>query len=851
MNHKLLNSCHIFGEKPARHTHTNQRSSKLSSQAIVTEQTRKEIVEDGSGTYGLQKSNNQTKYKPSFLKVSKNDMNNLESSNIGKDKSQKQKEKSSVINSEIRSRLEVGHYLLDVVEIEYIRLIAMSSTDKYVRIWDMNDINKPRVVFSLHMPKGGVHQVKFSSTYHVLLIAGYENSIPVFSITPEFYDVNVIGRLVGHVSIITAMELIEGTPMVITADDTGCIKTWDIRLCSCFQTLDLNNKTSISQLVSLHNLNRVAFIGCRINFLVFDKFDRVEQQENKNLTPLKAEINLAQEELIVCTNSDIRFIDIYTGRLKKIYVHLVEKDQADEISVFRIMPKSRSFLLADPKGDIYQFDCANGELLNQLQSHSQEVTGLKVDYYNKLTISSGADSSIIIQREIADGFSGPAKSIVHQNEDSLGVGKKLNTEDAKRKLNEINKSISMKREAIEQSEKTSDQQLSSHNKYEVLRLIKNTHGCQEILHLAVSVYHNFIASSSYDSCVYIYDYEYGKFFTAIKFPSDVQVTALEFINGLGILLVCTNDNFCCLVGVASKESKADFVPLAYIDLSVRSTSETLNKVLSSSQIPAPLASMKDIYSQPITTNPSLKNIQNITKPAPCFGEHLYVSLSLKGENKVLEDFKKTLPTETENIQLNECDVYFTLSNGFMSIYSLTSYFRDKKILKHSNTRQNYNPTRTNLEDCASISPDVRGHIDLGPDQMNTLKCLNSTLKKSFMIHKDGATSLTLINVPDEYLLTTGRDKYVKIISKSGECLCAWNVNHPLPLKWSIRIDTLQDMKNKILFSLKVIQAIFKRYYNMLYIEGKIFDLKGFIKQYKELDEPEQLETIFKLTQLSP
>ena len=66
-----------------------------------------------------------------------------------------------------------------------------------------------------------------------------------------------------------------------------------------------------------------------------------------------------------------------------------------------------------------------------------------------------------------------------------------------------------------------------------------------------------------------------------------------------------------------------------------------------------------------------------------------------------------------------------------------------------------------------------------------------------------------------------------------------NVNHPLPLFWNLNYDKLYDTRNKVLFGLKVIEQIFKRYYNLLYMEGKVFDLKAFLDNYRE--KPKQQE----------
>ena len=46
-------------------------------------------------------------------------------------------------------------------------------------------------------------------------------------------DINILGKLIGHNSMVTAMVCIENSPMVVSADDCGIIKLWDIRNYHC------------------------------------------------------------------------------------------------------------------------------------------------------------------------------------------------------------------------------------------------------------------------------------------------------------------------------------------------------------------------------------------------------------------------------------------------------------------------------------------------------------------------------------------------------------------------------------------------------------------------------------------
>lgn len=41
------------------------------------------------------------------------------------------------------------------------------------------------------------------------------------------------GKLRGHTSMISSIQAIETTPMVVSADDLGVVRLWDIRYQSC------------------------------------------------------------------------------------------------------------------------------------------------------------------------------------------------------------------------------------------------------------------------------------------------------------------------------------------------------------------------------------------------------------------------------------------------------------------------------------------------------------------------------------------------------------------------------------------------------------------------------------------
>jgi WD40 repeat protein len=139
----------------------------------------------------------------------------------------------------------------------------------------------------------------------------------------------------------------------------------------------------------MDNIGKISFIGCRVNFLEFDTYEMDKDTDNKHVFPIKAEFNGNFNELVVCTRNDIRFIDINDGQTKKIYINLIDPEESDEITVFRLIHKNHKFIVGDHKGNVRIYNYNTGDLMRKLEAHKTEVVEIKIDNYNKLYISGG------------------------------------------------------------------------------------------------------------------------------------------------------------------------------------------------------------------------------------------------------------------------------------------------------------------------------------------------------------------------------------------------------------------------------------------------------------------------------
>jgi len=364
--------------------------------------------------------------------------------------------------------------IIDIVPIEVLKLIAVSSMDKLITIWSLQE---RRLVITLDMSAGGIHSMLWSASYQVLITAGYENLIKIWNIDPVYHDISLAGKLKGHMGMLYAVEAIQKTPMVVSCDDLGHFKVWDIRNLSCVQTIKLDAKLTISRILNLYEYGKLAFIGKRLNMIEFEKeltlSSKVKAKESA--WPIKADYDFTNDQLVVCTRKDIRFIDLQNGRIKKVFTGLLKHEES-EIGVFKLLQQGTRFLLGDDRGNINIYNTSTGEKIRELISHSNEVTSLEVDYFNNLVISSGVDSLINIQKE----------------------GK-------------VN--------------------------YEMKRSIKNVNFNKGVSFMEVSVYHSLILTMGNNNSIFVWDYEYAKLLASIQGSRDSELTTVYVFNHYPLIVV--------------------------------------------------------------------------------------------------------------------------------------------------------------------------------------------------------------------------------------------------------------------------------------------------------------------------
>ena len=407
---------------------------------------------------------------------------------------------------ELRLAKECRGSIISSFEISTQKLIGVATTDATQCIIDPY---KNIITASLLMAKGGISQMKFFYSYQCLLISGYDNVVPIFTQTPLHNDMTMVGKLEGHLSNVTAIEVIEGTPMVLTVDDVPVIRSWDIRRFQCLQSVEFSHKLSINRLLCMNSVSKLAQIGKRINVINYVPINDNIHGLKKHNYPLSVEVDIQKGLLYLCTVNDIKIMDLFTGKTKKIMINLVNTEDIDELSKFILIENSRRFTISDFLGNIMLYRTKTGELIQKMDGHKSQVTNLVADTKNNLLISASSDSCI--------------------------------------KVHSIIEKVDLIDQSLDQQ-----QMLGKNIGNTCIRTISNMFNGASVDILDFSVYQSLIVCSSGNHEVLFQDYENFKIKGLYKLHRDEEITYLKFLEGFYCLFVSTNKGNIYLLHVQNK-----------------------------------------------------------------------------------------------------------------------------------------------------------------------------------------------------------------------------------------------------------------------------------------------------------
>lgn len=335
--------------------------------------------------------------------------------------------------------------------------------------------------------------------------------------------------------------------------------------------------------------------------------------------------------------------------------------------------------------------------------------------------------------------------------------------------------------------------------------------------------------------IYLWDYEYCRLLGSIELEEGMEPTNVAFINGYGVLVISTTNCMILFVHFEIKEQNIEFKVIATINLKSHDkkedSEEEEEQILEKNKIRSSLVLRgskffnreKSVFTnlEELQQSPTIQEDENSEE----YKEKLEKKIS-NTANKLLIDMENDKDSE----EPVKCRLLLGLLHGVIRIYNIFGIFTENKLelYPHANKRMNYNAFRGAKEDFNSAIKKVKNSSFILNSQKIRLK-FNKDILANFQAHKEQLTTLVIITLSDKRILSSSLDCFIKIWSLKGEKLAAMNINHPLPIIWDIKLDKIKRTRKNILFALKIVELIFRRYKRAILLsEEKNLNVNNFL-----------------------
>ena len=272
------------------------------------------------------------------------------------------------IEEELPEKLPQKHKgtVQSLEEIIHQRIIVFSTLKKQLVFWNL--IMKVCIKI-INLDSVSIHSMCFVPDYKLLATANFGNTVMLWRFIDQ--DISKCGELVGHTSQVAAIDYLLDSPVIITWDDSGIIKTWDIRSGNCFQTSIPESRIIIRKFLNLDENNFMA-IAKRCHW-----FNYEESNVQRKICKMLFEYNPETNELYVGTKINIRCIDLHTGKTNRVLANIVE--DGVEITKLKLHFDKTNLLIGNSNGEVKLVSSLDGSFRMRLFSHKKDVSGIEVD----------------------------------------------------------------------------------------------------------------------------------------------------------------------------------------------------------------------------------------------------------------------------------------------------------------------------------------------------------------------------------------------------------------------------------------------------------------------------------------
>ena len=295
-----------------------------------------------------------------------------------------------------------------LIYIDPLKILCSAHYNGQIIVWDII-YNKPKRIYSDQ--KTGIYQLLYDYKKNHIYSCGFEHDIFIYD---PYVDEESIYRLKGHKSSVCSIALMPDNNELLSIDILGTIKIWDTTYLIDFQTININESTILAanhlrsreqlnqkshkmkisaniHIQTFPDLNKFLIYGDK--YLLYEKGNYLNPQLCDDYMIIGCFYNHKTNNIVTISNKNIKFWNIFNGKLIKIYSDLMDNDNKNtntiknndcEITCFEHDSSYKKLYLGDSLGRIKSFYLLTGDLIKQFEPHKSEIIHIiysgKYDY---------------------------------------------------------------------------------------------------------------------------------------------------------------------------------------------------------------------------------------------------------------------------------------------------------------------------------------------------------------------------------------------------------------------------------------------------------------------------------------
>eukprot|EP00743_Colponemidia_sp_Colp-15_P010004 GILK01010980.1.p1 GENE.GILK01010980.1~~GILK01010980.1.p1 ORF type:complete len:1243 (+),score=229.20 GILK01010980.1:96-3824(+) len=277
--------------------------------------------------------------------------------------------------------------VMDLLTIPSLDILASASMDAKICLWDMST-NQFRKELIGH--KKGVYSLAYTADYHCLFSAGLDHDALVWNPYVE----RMIYRLKGHSHSLIGVQIVPGTPQIITGDVSGVFKVWDMRNFGCVHSFgEPSSSHEATCFASIHHHKRIVVGGRRLQFFEYDEPNDLNVTDQHSVTACL--YNSVFLTFITAHRREIKLWNAQTGCLQSVFNDL----SVGDITAVCMDQRQRKLFVGDSQGGVCCLNLVNGAVMKRFSPHATDVSCIAYWQHAKRLVSVAWNATVHIHEE--------------------------------------------------------------------------------------------------------------------------------------------------------------------------------------------------------------------------------------------------------------------------------------------------------------------------------------------------------------------------------------------------------------------------------------------------------------------